>query len=261
MIPGGGDANFAYQSYQVFSASDGKRLYAISQPGSLNTFNVYRDSTDSSWRMATDDNRSGGFSHYMDCYDLKDGSLKWQNANVNTCWVGAVGASMTDGNPREWGSWYSQTVYALDGNGNQSWSKSLGGGWEATIAYAGNLRGDGVESLVVGSVMLGGQNNVQAVDLTNGNVMWTYNDASSAGWGVCPMACMATTETGVKQVFAWSGPAGRFFVLNGLDGTKLSKETLLPRASLRTAVLPTSTETECSKCYWASTTQSKHTIV
>ena len=81
-----------------------------------------------------------GFTHNMQCYDLSNGTLKWENTDVNTWMVGAVGASMVDGQPRELGGWYGRTVYVLDGDGNTKWSRSLGGGYKGAPFYAGNLR-------------------------------------------------------------------------------------------------------------------------
>jgi hypothetical protein len=219
----------------VFSGVTGKQLYAITQSGISSSFSVYQDPANG-WRMVTDDSPDGLWTHYMDCYNLNNGALVppgsdvyWPATNVNTAWVGSVGASLIDGRPREWGSWYGQTVYVLDGNGKLLWSKSYGSGYEAHPLYAGDLTVGGSESLVVGESTLDDYpSQIMAVNLADGSISWTYTDPFNPGEDA-PLACVDTNGTGVKQVFVWSGPVGsapnRLLALNGSNGSLLWSTT------------------------------------
>ena len=139
---------------------------------------------------------------------------------------------MVDGQPREWGGWYGRTVYVLDGDGNTKWSRSLGGGYEGTPFYAGNLRGDGVESLVVGGTTGGTPNHIDALNLATGDTLWRYDDPTT-DWSENVMACVDANGDGVKEVFIHSYSAAgseglpeKYLVLNGQDGSKLWEEVL-----------------------------------
>ncbi|MCX7425090.1 MAG: hypothetical protein NTW96_05605 [Planctomycetia bacterium] len=212
---------------QVFSGGDGKRIL-VNQ--SSDEYSVYQDPRDSSWRMIAISSPNG-FTHYMRNYDLKDGSLKWENTSVNTWKVGSVGASMIDRTPRVWGGWYGRTAYVLDGDGNLKWSKRFGGSYEADAHYAGDLRGDGTEALIIGGTTGHSPNLVNAVKMSDGSALWTHSDPTT-NWSENILNVVDVNGDGVKEVFVYAyGPTNQYLALNGSTGSllwKTSYPTVIP---------------------------------
>ncbi len=222
------DSTTGLVSNKVFRARDGRFEFAVPNPsfGPLSWYPmVYFDPVDLHWKMAVE-TAPDGFTHYLHCFDLKERAYKWSNPSVNTWLLGEVGTSMLDGRPRIWGGWYGRTLYVVDRDGNSLWRKSFGGGYEAAGSYAGNLRGDGVEALLIGGTYGNGQIRLDAARLSDGATLWTFDDAT-AHWSAHVIALDDVDGDGVKEVFIWTGGSqsyGRFpkyQALKGSDGTRL----------------------------------------
>jgi hypothetical protein len=226
LIPlGGQEANSTL--YQVFSALDGHRECAF--PDLTDSLAVaYYDPVDSAWKLAGE-KAPDGFTHDLYKYALANcpSSFECANTSVNMWQMGAIGTSMIDGEPRIWGGWYGRTLYVTDRSCNTLWSKSFGGGFEAAGTYAGDLRGDGVETLLVEGTYGWNQVRLDAAMMSDGTTLWTFDD-TDADWALHVIAVEDVDHDGVKEVFVHTGgneshPA-KYQAISGADGTRLWQE-------------------------------------
>lgn len=222
VIPYGYDGAPGGPTICVFSGTDGTLEYCL--PQTNNYFPVaYQDAVDSAWRLVCQ-NAPNAFTHYLRAYNAADGSLRCENTEVNTWKRGAIGSCMIDGEPRVWGGWYCRTLYVVDRDCNSLWSHSYGGSLEAEGTYAGDLRGDGVEALIVGGTYGTNHVRVDAVRMEDGAVIWTYDD-TNAHWAAHVLAVRDVDGDGIKEVFVQtsgnpaSGISPRYVALDGSDGT------------------------------------------
>ncbi|MBN1671162.1 MAG: chitobiase/beta-hexosaminidase C-terminal domain-containing protein, partial [Kiritimatiellae bacterium] len=208
------------QELQVFSAENGAFVSVLPQTENWYPA-VYYDDIDGRHKLITQ-RAPDAFTHYLRNYDLYDNSLLWENTDVNTWRVGAIRNSLLDGRPRLWGGWYSRTLYVLDRDGSNLWSQSYGGSYEPEAVYAGDLRGDGVEALVVGGGWgEGGQTRLDAVRMSDGCVLWTYDDSNSY-WVVQIVGMEDVDGDGAKDVFvrtSGSEAQSRFPKYQAVDGS------------------------------------------
>ena len=216
---------------QVFSAADGVRRCTVPQTGNYYPA-VYSDPRDGTTRLVAQQSPNG-FTHQMLNYDLgvltdctTDG-LVWTNTSVNTWKRGAIGQSMVDGEPRIWGGWYSRTLYVVDRDGDLEWSKSFGGSLEAEAFYAGNLRCDGTEVLLVGGTYGATQVRLDAVNMADGSVLWTFDDPG-ATWAIHTIAAQDVNGDCLKEIFAVAntsnestGRRPKFYALDAATGDLL----------------------------------------
>jgi len=211
--------------HQVFSAVDGTLESTIPQTGNWYPA-VYQDSMDLSWRLIAQ-RAPTGFIHYMRNYNLSNNNdLEWENTSVNTWMRGAIGSSLIDGLPRIWGGWYGRTLYVVDRNGSNLWSRSCGGAFEAAAVYGGDLRGDGTEALVIGGTYYGDHHvRIDAASMADGSILWTFDEDAYKHTYV--IAVEDANGDQVKEVFIWtrgSAPLNiqpKYQVLGGADGSRL----------------------------------------
>ncbi len=221
---------------QIFSGVDGTLESTIPQTDNWYPI-VFQDPVDSLWKLIAQ-RAPNGFIHYMRSYDLSQGNnLLWENTAVNTWVRGAVANSMIDGEPRIWGGWYGRTLYVVDRNGNSLWSKSFGGSFEAAAVYAGDLRGDGTEAIVIGGAYYGNTHvRIDAANLADGSTLWTFDDNAYRFTHV--IAVEDVNGDSVKEVFIWTagststGVQPRYQALSGTDGTRLWEASYDFNASL-----------------------------
>ena len=124
---------------------------------------------------------------------------------MNTWITGAIADSLTDGKPRIWGGWYGRTLTVLDGDGTVQWTKSFGGGYEAIGYYAGDLRGDEVESILIGGTTGSSPCKLDAARLADGTTLWTYSDPDT-NWSNNVLAAVDVNHAGAKEVFPVGQP-------------------------------------------------------
>jgi predicted GH43/DUF377 family glycosyl hydrolase len=207
---------------RVYTAATGALEFTL--PGTVNnTPTLFLDPVDGRYKLTADWSPSA-FSHYLRCFDLKDNLQLWENSSVNTHLPSAVGSSMIDGQPRLWGGWYSGTLYVTNRSGTLQWSRSLGWTYEAKAMYAGDLRGDGVEALVVGGSN-SGPARVSALRLSDGNTLWDNSDATGY-WDATVLLIEDVNADGAKEVLIRQGHYGppvypKYRLLRGSDGTVL----------------------------------------
>jgi hypothetical protein len=179
------------------------------------------------------------FAYLLDLTDdaYSPMALMWKDSGggtmiENSPWIGGVQSSMTDGAPRLWtGRWNGgagRTLVVADTRARELWTRSYGGDGQAWAVYGGDLRGDGVEALLVGGEHSYGQAQLDAVKLTNGDVLWSFVD-TDAHFGVYIAAVEDVTADGAKDVFiltdgAEHGNGTKFQMINGINGVRLWQE-------------------------------------
>jgi hypothetical protein len=212
----------------VFNAADGRFQFAV--PETWDGLPVaYFDAVDSHWKLAVESSPNG-FTHDLYNYDLTSRAFAWTNTSVNTWQLGAVGTSILDGNPRIWGGWYGRTLYVADRDGHTKWQKSFGGGLEADATYAGDLRGDGSEAVLVTGTYGTDQVQVDAANLLDGSTMWSFVD-TNAYWSTHSIAIADADNGGPKEVIIYtrgnenSGRSPKYQALRGSDGTRLWQQS------------------------------------
>jgi len=210
----------------VFSGRDGRRIGGMDRTFDYGP-HVYFDSRDATWRLIVEDNPSA-FEHDLYNYDLTDLRFEqqWVNTEVNMWKIGFVAESLLDGAPRIFGGWYGRRVWTVDGDGVTQWSRAYGGSYESDTVYAGDLRGDGVEAVLVGGTHSTGMVQLDAARLDDGEPLWTFTD-STAHWAVHPFAVEDVDGDGIKEIYVYThgNPAydrqPKYQAIDGENGERL----------------------------------------
>lgn len=207
--------------HYVFSTHNGSWERTVPQTH-FDFATVYINPTDGHHRLVVR-TTPDAFTPHLRVYDMSDptfGSF-CENQSVNMWLKSAVAQSMIDGLPRIWGGWYGRTLYVVDGDCNSLWSRSYGGAYEASAVYGGDLRGDGVEALLVGGTTGTTPVRIDAVSLQDGAILWTFTD-HSAYWSAHVIGTQDVNGDGSKEVIvAANNPIRKYAVLNGSTGEQL----------------------------------------
>ena len=192
---------------RIFDAGTGS-LEAMLPPGEARgpAF-VYRDPDDGHWRLIAV-RPAGASAQGVRSYDLTAGIvIEWDYDLPGVSDVGGVAHSLYDGQPYLWVGGPGRTLHVLDRNGQTIWADSFGGTYGARGVYAGELRGSGTEILLIGGGY--GENHVRldAVDLADGQLYWTFDDDQAHGW-ILPVVVRDTNGNRTGEVYAITAQGG-----------------------------------------------------
>jgi hypothetical protein len=242
LLPFTVEDSYATTTYSIINGTDGSTQCTVTGINNAGC-SVYLDPTDQRWKLAAGiaPNTS---NHYYYKYDISNCPIveNCHNLSVNMWHRSSVGSSMIDGKPRIWGGWYSRRLYVLDANCQTLWNKSFGGTYEASGAYAGDIRADGIETILIGGTYNTNHVKLDAVNLANGNVIWTFDDTIYAHWSIHAVGFEDLTNDGIKDVVAASlneNPGSnrfpQYIALNGNDGALLWRITYPAGTKLSTS--------------------------